>query len=129
MLRCRYGGGLEATPLPSDFLSVMAALAPGKWASIALSLGLTSDQVHCIQLCATSDVASCLNQVFEAWLGLGTRKHTWGAVVDAMEMVGCGQVAQELRAKLAESRDELDGPSPISYAPPTQIERGKQCVA
>ena len=70
-------------------------------------------------------MASCLIQVFEAWQGLGTRNHTWGAVVDAMDTAGCGQVAQELRAKLMESHDAPDGPPPLSLTPPTQTQRGK----
>ena len=42
-----------------------------------------------------------------------------------MDTAGCGQVAQELRAKLMESHDAPDGPPPLSLTPPTQTQRGK----
>ncbi len=72
---------------------------PDRWMDIGWCLEIEGAKLRAIQQQCLNDPQKCLMTMLDVWLARPNPPPTWVAVADAVEFVGKGDVAKEIREK------------------------------
>ncbi len=85
-------------------MKCLYSTVPDKWMDIGWYLEIEGAKLRAIQQQCLNDPQKCLMAMLDVWLARPNPPPTWKAVADAVEVVGRGDVAKEIRDKYIPGR-------------------------
>ena len=90
-------------PTEKQLLQQLYNTVPDKWQPIGIYLEIPKAQLNVIDANHRGDPQKCLMALLtESWLPRVSPPPTWEEIAEAVEFVGCPDVAQKLRDKFCE---------------------------
>ena len=90
-------------PTEKQLLQQLYNTVPDKWQPIGIYLEIPKAQLNAIDAKHRGDPQKCLMAMLtESWLPRVSPPPTWQEIAEAVEFVGCPDVAQKLRDKFCE---------------------------
>ena len=76
--------GLSYEPSEKDLMNEVASKIPTHWRQVGCELGLTAEQLNCIDQQRRGIQMNCFSDVFEWWKNQQTQPYTWATIIRAL---------------------------------------------